>query len=159
MASNPMFQRIFRRIVREIAARQDLPIETVKERLGKALNREGENPGSPIAYFYKGNIPNEDDVKTLATAMKNQFGVIRDDLRRFLDSANYPDTKGLCDELYGRNALVDPQPPASSEIIRRAHDGLITLDRGEIERLEQAGITLARALHNRTPDTVWQLLS
>src|SRR5262249_13381863 len=101
MANNSTFQWVFRRIVREISARQDLPVETVKERLGEALNRKVKDPRSPIAHFFKGNIPKKaEDVKTLATVLKNQFGVSRADVRQFLESARYSDSKALCDWLY-----------------------------------------------------------
>jgi len=73
-------------------------LRIVQDELGFALGREG---GSAIEYWRKGYIPaTTDTVEQLARELVKRGGLDYQELKKFLSSANYPEPRRLCDELF-----------------------------------------------------------
>ncbi len=61
------FARLLSEGIHLISIRKGLTIAAVENHLGKALGREGKNPGSAIAYWRQRNIPANTTVRWIST--------------------------------------------------------------------------------------------
>lgn len=118
MSESSSFKDTFQEVAREIKRRKHMTIDAVGRRLAERISRSVDTINR---WNYRGHVPGESDTRLLAMALKEEFGVERNLVSRFLDSARYPLTKALCDELYGL-AMTGSVATAPGAVSRNGHD-------------------------------------
>lgn len=112
---------------------QSKTIQAIQDELGYALGREG---GSAIEYWRKGHIPKLTEVERLGREIVNRSNLQRAWLEQFLDSADYPKTSRLCDELFPLQNSANGANHASIPV--SSTNGTEDADNGESEIEEEA---------------------